>query len=259
MLTYGENIWELQNIEDEIESFKKVYDNRPINDNEGGMLSTHLFWTWYAMKKLNPKYIIESGIWKGQGTWLLEQACPNAQIFSIDINMTNRQYISERVKYFTMDFSFIDWSFIKDKEEAVIFFDDHQNAYNRLMQMRFMGFKKALFEDNYPPNHGDCYSLKKVLLESGHKEQTKGRLGCQKSKQVISANQAHAVYFKNNVKTYFEFPPIYKLDHVRWGEAWDEANYPTREPILNSINSEMQEILYEEAKDYTWICFCELN
>lgn len=71
------------------------------------------------------------------------------------------------MKYFSVDFSCIDWSFIKDKQNTVIFFDDHQNAYNRLMQMKFMGFKQALFEDNYPETKGDCYSLKKSCLELG--------------------------------------------------------------------------------------------
>lgn len=90
MLVYGDNVWTLENIESEIEKFKEVYDKRPIPDNRGGMSSTHLFWSWYTMKTINPEYIIESGIWKGQGTWLFEEACPNAQIFSIDIDLGNR-------------------------------------------------------------------------------------------------------------------------------------------------------------------------
>ncbi len=250
MLVYGDNVWTLENIENEIEKFKEVYDKRPIPDNRGGMSSTHLFWSWYAMKTLNPEYIIESGIWKGQGTWLFEEACPKAQIFSIDIDLGNRKYISERVKYFSVDFSCIDWSFIKDKQNTVIFFDDHQNAYSRLMQMKFMGFKQALFEDNYPETKGDCYSLKKVLLGVGFDE---------KDKIIIPPNYAHSMYFKENVETYFEFPPIYKTDYVRWGDVWDDLHYPTRNPVLDKVDTEMQKILYAEAKDYTWICFCKLR
>ncbi|MDE6052400.1 MAG: hypothetical protein K2G55_01270 [Lachnospiraceae bacterium] len=250
MLVYGDNIWALENIEREIEEFKEIYDNRPIIDNRGGMSSTHLFWSWYAMKTLKPQYIIESGVWKGQGTWLFEKACPNAQIFSIDINLNHREYISERVKYFSIDFSCIDWSFIKDKEKTVIFFDDHQNAYDRLMQMKFMGFQQALFEDNYPETEGDCYSLKKVLLGVGFEET---------DKIIIPPNHAHSMYFKENVNTYFEFPPIYKTDHVRWGGVWDDVHYPTRKPILDKVDTEMQKILYAESKDYTWICFCKLR
>ncbi len=260
MLIYGENIWEFQNIETEIENFKHIYDKRPVLDNKGGMSSIHLFWAWYAIKRIKPKYIIESGVWKGQGTWLFEQAAPNAQIYSIDIDLGNRQYISEKVTYFSEDFSFIDWSFIEDKEEAVVFFDDHQNAYDRLMQMKFMGFKKAMFEDNYPEKEGDCYSLKKVLLSAGFKEKRRTLLNLRVgTKTVIPANCAHSLYFKENVKTYFEFPPIYKHAHVRWGGDWNDVNYPTRPAILKNVNTEMQRIMDSEAEGYTWICFCELK
>ncbi|MCM1182639.1 MAG: hypothetical protein NC337_04605 [Roseburia sp.] len=249
MLTYGENIWDFSGVENEIELFKEVWDRRPIIDNKGGMSSNHMFWTWYAMKRLNPKYIIESGVWKGQGTWLLQEACPDAKIFSIDINLDKREYKSEDVTYYSDDFSCIDWSQITDKENTVIFFDDHQNAYNRLLQMKFMGFRKAFFEDNYPVGHGDCYSLKQILEEG-----CKGR-----PHEYGGGYKAHAVYVKNNVHTYFEFPPIYKLEQVRWGESWTQESFPTRKPVLTEIRSEMQRVLYEEAKGYTWICYCELK
>lgn len=35
MLAYGEDIWEFQGIENEIEEFKTVWDKRPIFDNGG--------------------------------------------------------------------------------------------------------------------------------------------------------------------------------------------------------------------------------
>ena len=60
------------------------------------------------LKKKNPKNVIESGIWKGQGTWLIENTLPNATIFSIDIDLSIREYISEKVRYFEKDFNEID-------------------------------------------------------------------------------------------------------------------------------------------------------
>jgi len=42
-----------------------------------------MFASWFMARQLDPEVIIESGVWRGQGTWLLEQACPRAQIISM--------------------------------------------------------------------------------------------------------------------------------------------------------------------------------
>lgn len=94
----------------------------------------------------------------------MRKAYPDANIFSIDPDMSNRIYIDERVLYFKDDFSCISWNRYLEPKETVCFFDDHQDAYMRLMQMKWMGFSEAIFEDNYPIGKGDCYSLKKSII-----------------------------------------------------------------------------------------------
>lgn len=129
------------------------------------MMAPHMLAVWFIAKWLSPDIIVESGIWKGQSTWLLEKACPNAKIISIDINLSNREYISNRAIYSDKDFSKHDRSNITDK--SLVFFDDHQNEYKRLQQCKWFGFKHIIFEDNYPTNQGDCYSLKKAFANAG--------------------------------------------------------------------------------------------
>ena len=48
------------------------------------MLSPHMFLMWFALKTLQPKVVIESGVWLGQGTWFVEKACPDARICCLD-------------------------------------------------------------------------------------------------------------------------------------------------------------------------------
>ena len=84
-----------EKIINEIREFEKLYSERPVKDNMGGMLSPHLFNTWKYLKEAQPKVIIESGVWKGLGTWIIEKAIPDAKIFSIDINFSNLQYKSD--------------------------------------------------------------------------------------------------------------------------------------------------------------------
>ena len=124
-----------------------------------------MFAVWFMVKQLSPDLIVESGIWKGQSTWLLEKACPDAKLVSIDLNLGRRQYISDHAIYSDKDFSEHDWSDVTDR--SLVFFDDHQNAYKRLQQCKWFGFKHIIFEDNYPVKQGDCYSLKKAFSNAG--------------------------------------------------------------------------------------------
>lgn len=247
-LNYGTQIWEFEDVDKLIEEFLDLYEKRPIQNNKGGMLSAHLFWVWYVIKKLKPKNIIESGIFKGQGTWLFRQTCPEAKIFSIDPALEQRQYVDKTVTYFTDDFCFIDWKQYLDMKETFIFFDDHQNAYNRLMQMKWMGFSQAMFEDNYPENRGDCYSLKKVFAECGFQ-----------GNYIVPPNTAHANYVKKNIETYTTFPPLYRSEKTRWGDEWDNDTYLTADSILSREKIEKYSVIQEEAKSYTWICYIKLK
>lgn len=43
------------------------------------------------------------------------------------------------------------------------FFDDHQNAVERIKSAVNRGFKYLIFEDNYPIGQGDCVTLKQRL------------------------------------------------------------------------------------------------
>lgn len=248
-LEWGIQLWDFKDVKTLIDEFLDLYHQRPIYNNKGGMMSTHLFWTWYVVKKVKPKYIIESGVYKGQGTWILSKACPNAKIYSIDPNLAQRIYIDENVTYYSKDFNLIDWSGV-DPQETFCFFDDHQNAYARLQQMKWMGFKKAMFEDNYPINQGDCYSCKKILSECGLSVNGKVK---------IEANKAHARYFCNNIKTYTTLPPLFQNENTRWGDKWDNINYPTPVPLFSNEDIDAYPILKDEADGYTWICYVELK
>lgn len=247
-LNYGKQLWDFEDVNELLEEFIELYRKRPITNNIGGMLSTHLFWTWYVLKKINPKNIIESGIFKGQGTWCLRHACPEANIFSIDPILEKREYIDENVTYFTEDFGLIDWDKYLEAKDTFIFFDDHQNAYTRLQQMKWMGFFQAMFEDNYPEKRGDCYSLKKIFAGCGFE-----------GKNIIAPNIAHANYVKSNIETYTTLPPLFKPEITRWGDKWDNINYPTPNAILDKDKIEKYPIIKEEAGAYTWICYVKLK
>lgn len=263
----GEVSWSYDELRESIPEFLDIYENRPIKDNNGGMKSPHMFATWFMLKKLNPQNVIESGIWRGQGTWLIEKALPEANIFSIDLSLSVRDYVSDTVQYFDKDFSEIDWSIIKDKKSTILFFDDHQDALDRIKHGKEIGFKQFIFEDNYPIKQGDCYSLKKAFQHAGFipdlpklslKEKIINLIKPRKIKE-IPPNSDDSRYLQQVLEVYNEFPPVFKKDITRWNDEWEEKFYPTPEALYSNVQHDYLKLFYDEAIFYTWICYAKLK
>jgi len=262
----GKPSWSTSEIKNSFDEFAEIYANKPVNDNQGGMKAPHAFASYFMLKTMQPKVIIESGVWKGQGTWLFEQACPQARIISLDIDFSNLIYKSPNVEYIEKDFSYLDVTTL-EKEQTVCFFDDHQNALTRLQQMKWKGLKRAIFEDNYPVPRGDCYSLKKIFSNAGfspeRRKDFKGKVKNILAKYLVPStdkhilkNSTHKEELKNSLALYYEFPPLFKEKFTRWGDKWSEPNYPTKSAIFdNSVNHNLR----EEALHYNWMCYVEMN
>ena len=261
----GEVSWTYDEIRNTIPDFLEIYKQKPIDDNQGGMKSPHMFATWFLLKKINPKNVIESGVWKGQGTWLIEKTLPDAKIYSIDLNLSKREYLSEKVMYFDTDFFNIDWSIIQEKENTILFFDDHQNAFERIKKCKGLGFKYYLFEDNYPSGPGDCYSLKKAFQHAGFEPDSKER-GLSKIIKTllgktnrVAPNSKDASYLKRVLEIYYEFPPVFIKKKTRWGDNWDGEIYPTPLPLYEEVEHDYLRVFREEADSYTWLCYAKIR
>ncbi len=278
----GKVIWTRDEIIRAIPEFLELYAERPIVDNQGGMKAPHMFAVWFICRKLNPQLIIESGVYRGQSTWLLEKSCPQAQVVSIDVNLDFREYISSRVDYSNQDFSLHDWSGI-DPQNTLAFFDDHQNALTRLQQCLWFGIRHILFDDNYPEQRGDCYSIKKAFLGCGFeplhsqayppkasfrtslKHRVANLLGLspirltpQYEQVRIPPNVHDAKFLLKNIDSYYEFPPVYQPKLTRWHDTWDDT-YPTPPFLLEEESKGLYPLFWEEALYYTWICYVKLK
>lgn len=236
------------------------------------MKSPHLFPLWFLIRRLQPKYIIENGVWKGQGTWFIEKAAPNAQLYCLDPNLTRLVYKSQQAYYSTTDFSQHDWSHIP-KDQTLVFFDDHQNALQRIKAAQKMGFHYLMFEDNYPPGRGDTYSLKKALTMTGYRPQIyypkikflnllvalKVYITQVLNKSFVAPNKEDAVYLRNVLQTYYEFPPVIRPETTRWNDPWTNQLYPTQKTLFSSHRGKGLETYINEGKSYNWICYVELK
>lgn len=246
------DIWNIDEMRSHLDEFYDLYTKRPIKDNDGGMKSPHMFPSWFIIKKMKPKLIIESGVWKGLGTWFFENASPDSKIVSLDPNPQYRIYTSPKVMYSTQDFSSINWnnnSF--DVDDTLVFIDDHQNSLDRVKQCLHFGFSKVIFEDNYPFDQGDCYSIKKILSGKNYCIDSAGR------RTYHNAVPSDKEFLENSINYYQEMPPISIGEKTRWGNLWSE--YDTPPQILTKDELNKYPDLMKEIWDYTWICYLELK
>jgi len=141
--------WSDSDILSELDNFTVLYEKRPIKNNKGGMLFQQMFSFFFLLKKLKPQLIVESGVYKGQSTWLIENTLPNSEIISLDIDLNQREFISKKAIYSSKDFRFHDFSNIP--ENTLVFFDDHVNHIERIIESKFFNIKHIVLEDNYSP------------------------------------------------------------------------------------------------------------
>lgn len=236
---------------DLLPEFRDVWNQRPIEINFGGMTFNHSFGVFAIARILNLPNIIESGVWKGHSSYILRKACPQANIISLDVDFRNLVYVDESIKYLSKDFGHIDWSSI-NQSETLCFFDDHISALQRLYEMKWWGFRYAIFEDNWPAGEGDSYSLRHIIdnwaydnLEKfSNKKNFNFKLILKRIifQPVLNRYYYHQHLFRRkenadsasllkNLNSYWEFPPVVRYIHNNWGGNWNFP-YDAKEGLL---------------------------
>ena len=246
-----------ETMKERLPEFLRSFAERPIKENLGGMRAPHLFAAWFMVQTLEPTHVVESGVFKGLGTWLLERAAPGARLYCIDPDPGSIVYRSPRAEYFTRDFSELRWDL--PRESTLLFFDDHQDALARVEFAERQGFVHLIFEDNYPAGQGDCYSLKKALMgEAVPAPKSLGRRALRALSGPTPAEQDPAAYLERTLDTYFEFPPVRRAAKTRWGDDWSDEAYPTPPTLLDDAPA-ADDAFVTEAQAYTWMCYAKLK
>ena len=196
--------WKNDEILLELKRFSKIFKNRPIETNKDGMRFEHMFATYFILKKIKPSVVIESGVFKGQSTWLIEKTLPKAKIISIDINLDQRKYISKKAKYSNLDFKYHDFS--KLPENTLVFFDDHVNHLERIQQAKFYNIKNIILEDNYKPYEGDFYTVNHALNNSGFSHKIK----------KLSLAKTFFIFLKEFLKKFIFNKDFYFFDILKY-------------------------------------------
>lgn len=135
-----------------VAEFFELYEKKPILNNKGGSLFNDSLSLYVTMRLLQPDFILESGTYRGNSSWLFRQACPGAAIQTHDVDHAQLAHRAADIDYIEgdwMDSPLPDF----DPGRAVAFFDDHINQALRLRQAHDRGFRRALFDDNFPAHN----------------------------------------------------------------------------------------------------------
>jgi hypothetical protein len=242
-------------MKERLPEFLALYAERPIKDAGGGMRAPELFATWLMVQTLRPAHIVESGVFGGLGSWLLERAAPEARLYCIDLAPARRVYRSQRAEYFTRDFAELEWTL--PRESTLLFFRDRADALSRVREAERRGFVHLVFGENHPLGHGDGYTLKKALM-GGPAPAPRGVVG--RAWHAISGSRSGdaARYLEATLETYFEFPPPRLAATTLWGDAWTDERYPTPPPLFEDAGDPADPFV-AEARAYTWTCYARLK
>lgn len=159
--------------------FEKIWATKPFHDNIGGLNFYGMFSLWKILKNIQPRYIIESGVWKGASTWLIDQIERTEKIVCMDPLIKywhphNLIYTSKKAVYTTTDF--LDYNFTDiDFFDTLIFFDDHQDVLPRILKCRELGIKNIVLDDNYKSDlgsHNTLYCYQHLINDNRFKEIT---------------------------------------------------------------------------------------
>jgi len=134
---------------DAITTFYSAYLSAPFRDQSGGSRFNNLVWLYLIAKVAAPSVIVDSGTYRGASAWAFSLGCPDAAIFSFDIDLSRLALRAPGVQYLEHDWTKADWRGV-DLSQALIYFDDHLDQAKRLIEAAEHGIGLAVFDDDFP-------------------------------------------------------------------------------------------------------------
>lgn len=279
IMQIGKAPFDDEHIRSELAHFQTAMKDFEKKGNKYGTQAPHQFALFCFVRWLKPKHIIESGAYKGLGTWLLRKAAPEAQIIVIspeqpalyvDAHSDSKYYTETKFQDFTELED--EWKNL-DKDRTLVFFDDHQSGFLRTKQAAAVGFRHIVFDDNYSPGKGDNFSIKMALDGEGvlHKllgatPEFRDNFNDAKKYRVLSPEELsqYAQELKSILKVYYEFPPLWDLASTnRFQFPPEKYRAFTKSAILRDGEDSKKYFAprarASQATAYTHMCYLEVE
>lgn len=239
LCSQGGERWSREELLAALPAFAHAYSRRPFRRNLWGMNTNHAFALWFTVRALQPLHIVESGVHRGQSTWLLRAAAgPDAWIYALDPKaesflrhrdagdgVRTRYFMGERFR----DFAELDWdSHIPpaERNRTLVMLDDHMSSIRRVKEMLARGFVHLWFDDNW--RGAECYSFNLLCSPLQPWEEHAPYLDHFGATAHLLSAEAHAAnvrFLLEHLEAYFEFPPIFD------GCGWDPEHALVSEEV----------------------------
>ncbi len=132
-----------------VDEFRTVFLDSPVTMNVYGANFPSGVNLFLMARCLAPGLIVESGVYKGQSSYILASACRRAEVHAFDVNLKELSHRTPGVTYHEYD-----WMNAQIKCDpssvGLCFFDDHQNQALRIIQAHERGFKHVIVDDSWP-------------------------------------------------------------------------------------------------------------
>jgi hypothetical protein len=237
-----------------------------IEKNGGGMGIVDMFTFHFFLKKLQPKLIIESGVWNGMSTKLIRKTLGNdvkiVCLDPLDIRSDGFKDTNPNPNtHYFIDKTFIDFNDIDldnlsigqfSNNEILCFFDDHQNSAQRLAQC----IKHVFFNDNYPLMAGSHYSIQHLIDFDPRKVFD---LDNQYSYSINTLPQINIILrdiLLSKIKEHFVFPNVFECEIDLYEGKFKSTGY-FKENDINAI--EKYNLFYKDRKTYCWNTYVSIE
>lgn len=112
--------------------YRALFVKKEISNLNGGMGFNNGLILFCVLREISPKSIVESGVWRGYTTYLMDRATNcRASIKCFDIDLSKVEYRGENIVHFERDVSEMPDGTLSDCDFAL--FDDHVSHYDRLL------------------------------------------------------------------------------------------------------------------------------
>lgn len=139
-----------------IKEFIRLYPLNPAKEGKGATPYNTLLWLFMISRVLQPKIIIESGVYIGRSLWILRQSVPDARLIAFDVNLKHLKFGDKTIEFNEMDWSECDLT--AESPTDFCYFDDHINNCLRIRQAYERGFQHLVFDDS--PSASNLYHFR---------------------------------------------------------------------------------------------------
>lgn len=120
----------------------------PVRQSYGGCGFNAGLILYLSGRALDPDLVIESGTFRGFTSWILRNACRDAELHCFDLDLSELAWRDSSILYHEHDWTACDSSIHGLGRSALCFFDDHVSQIQRVAEAKARGFRWLLFDDN---------------------------------------------------------------------------------------------------------------